>query len=105
MRRGTTALGEDGRPTITYHLNRLQALETERDYCVTLNEEVPEEHVLERFTYDHPLYTLATLRAQSELPLLAGGRTHFAGAYFGNGFHEDGLASGVAVARVLGVEW
>ena len=61
-------LGDDGRPTVTYHLNRLQALDTERDYCVTLNEDVPDEHVLERFDYEHPLYTVATLRAQSELP-------------------------------------
>jgi uncharacterized protein len=98
-------LGDDGRPTITYHLNRLQALETDRDYCVTLNEDVPEEHVLERFSYEHPLYTIGTLRAQSELPRIAGGRTHYAGAYFGNGFHEDGLASGVLAARALGVEW
>ena len=98
-------LGDDGRPTITYHLNRLQALAAERDYCVTLNEKVPDEHVLESFTYEHPLYTVGTLRAQAELPRLAGGRTHYAGAYFGNGFHEDGLASGVAVARTLGVEW
>jgi len=98
-------LAEDGRPTITYHLNRLQALETERDYCLTLNEHVPEEHVLQRFTYEHPLYTVATLRAQADLARLTGGGTHYAGAYFGNGFHEDGLASGVAVARSLGVEW
>jgi predicted NAD/FAD-binding protein len=98
-------LGDDDRPTVTYHLNRLQALDADRDYCVTLNEEVADEHVLQRFTYEHPLYTVATLRAQAELPRLAGGRTHFAGAYFGNGFHEDGLASGVAVARALGVQW
>ena len=98
-------LGDDGRSTITYHLNRLQALEAEHDYLVTLNEDVPEEHVLERFTYEHPLYGIATLRAQAELPRLIRGRTHYAGAYFGNGFHEDGLASGVAVARTLGVEW
>lgn len=98
-------LGDDNRPTITYHLNRLQALETERDYCVTLNGDVGEEHVLDRFTYEHPLYTVASLRAQAELPRLAGGRTHYAGAYFGNGFHEDGLASGVGTARALGVEW
>lgn len=98
-------LGRDGRPTITYHLNRLQALEAERDYCVTLNEEVPPEHVLGRFSYRHPLYTVSSLRAQRRLPELAGGRSHFAGAYFGNGFHEDGLASGVAAARALGVEW
>jgi len=98
-------LGDDGRPTITYHLNRLQALHAERDYCLTLNEAVPEEHVIRRFTYEHPLYTVETLRAQRELPRLGGGRTHYAGAYFGNGFHEDGLASGVAVARALGVDW
>jgi uncharacterized protein len=98
-------LGDDGRPTVTYHLNRLQALDTDRDYCVTLNQEVPEERVLERFTYEHPLYTVSTLRAQAELPLLAGGPMLYAGAYFGNGFHEDGLASGVAAARSLGVEW
>ena len=98
-------LGDDGRPTITYHLNRLQALDAERDYCVTLNEDVPDEHVLERFTYEHPLFTVDTLRAQRELPRLVGGRTHYAGAYFGNGFHEDGLASGLAVARALGADW
>ncbi|HEY5661234.1 MAG TPA: FAD-dependent oxidoreductase [Gaiellaceae bacterium] len=98
-------LGDDGRPTITYHLNRLQALDAERDYCVTLNEDVAPEHVLQRLRYEHPLYTVETLRAQQELPRLAGARTHYAGAYFGNGFHEDGLASGVAVARALGAEW
>jgi predicted NAD/FAD-binding protein len=98
-------LGDDGRPTVTYHLNRLQALDAERDYCVTLNEDVPEEHVLDRFTYEHPLFTVGTMRAQAELPRLATGRTRFAGAYFGNGFHEDGLASGLAAARSLGAEW
>ena len=98
-------LGDRGRPTITYHLNRLQALEAERDYCVTLNEAVPDEHVLDRFTYHHPLFTVETQRAQTELPRLTGRGTHYAGAYFGNGFHEDGLASGVAVAQALGVEW
>jgi predicted NAD/FAD-binding protein len=98
-------LGDDGRPTLTYHLNRLQALDADKDYCVTLNEAVPEEHVLERITYTHPLFTVDTLRAQAELPRLGGERTQYAGAYFGNGFHEDGLASGVAAARAFGVDW
>jgi predicted NAD/FAD-binding protein len=98
-------LGDDGRPTITYHLNRLQGLDAERDYCVTLNEDVPDEHVLERIAYTHPLFTVDTMRAQSELPGLGSDRTQFAGAYFGNGFHEDGLASGVAAARAFGAEW
>lgn len=99
-------LGDDGRATVTYHLNRLQALDTTQDYCVTLNEHVDERHVLARFAYEHPQYTLSTLAAQRELPRLQGARrTWYAGAHFGNGFHEDGLASGVAVARALGVAW
>lgn len=99
-------LGDDGHSTVTYHLNRLQGLEAERDYCVTLNEPVAEEHVLGRFTYEHPLFTVATLQAQRELPALSGLRsTWYAGAHFGNGFHEDGLASGVRAAAGLGVAW
>lgn len=97
--------GSDAAATVTYHLNRLQGIESERDYCVTLNEEVASEHVLGRFDYDHPLFTVATVAAQRELPRLTGDRVHFAGAYFGNGFHEDGLASGVRVAADLGVQW
>ena len=98
-------LGGDDRPTITYHLNRLQGLDAARDYCLTLNEDVPGEHVLERFTYLHPLYTVATFKAQQRLPRLAARRTHYAGAYFGNGFHEDGIASGAAAALALGAGW
>ncbi|MHB8470057.1 MAG: NAD(P)/FAD-dependent oxidoreductase [Gaiellaceae bacterium] len=99
-------LAQDGRPTITYHLNRLQRLDSARDYCVTLNETVAPEHVLERFVYEHPLYTVSTLQAQRELPSLSGERhTWYAGAHHGNGFHEDGLASGVRAAAGLGVRW
>jgi len=96
----------DGRPTITYWLNRLQSLETETDYCVTLNEEVRDEHVLRRLVYDHPIYTARTLLAQGGLAELEGKRhTYYAGAHHGNGFHEDGLASGVRAASALGVDW
>ena len=99
-------LGDDGRPTVTYSLNRLQRLEADDDYCVTLNEPVAEEHVIARFAYDHPQYTRLTLRAQKELPRICGQRrTWYAGAHFGNGFHEDGLASGVRAAAALGVSW
>jgi predicted NAD/FAD-binding protein len=98
--------GEEGRPTLTYYLNKLQGLDAERDYCVTLNQEVPEEHVLSRFAYAHPMYTVSTMRAQAELRSLSGARgTYWAGAHLGNGFHEDGLASGIAAAQALGVRW
>ena len=99
-------LGDDGRATVTYHLNRLQKLSAERDYCVSLNERVADEHVLARFSYDHPQFTVSTLQAQRDLTACSGARrTWYAGAHFGNGFHEDGLASGAAVARRLGVAW
>ena len=99
-------VGGDGRQTITYHLNRLQRLDAARDYLVTLNADVDEQHVLERFVYEHPQYTVATLAAQRGSRTLDGLRhTSYAGAHFGNGFHEDGLASGVRAAAALGATW
>ncbi|MBA2740514.1 MAG: FAD-dependent oxidoreductase [Actinobacteria bacterium] len=99
-------LAADEKPTVTYSLNRLQQLNTERDYLLTLNEDVAEEHELARFAYSHPLFTLDAIRAQERLGELSGRRgTEFAGAYQGNGFHEDGLASGIRAAASLGVSW
>jgi predicted NAD/FAD-binding protein len=97
-----------GKPTVTYYLNRLQRLEADEHYCVTLNRshEIDPERVLMRTVYEHPLYTLDTLRGQRELEALQGERrTYYAGAYLGNGFHEDGLASAVRAAARLGVDW
>jgi predicted NAD/FAD-binding protein len=99
-------LRDDGRPTITYWLNRLQKLDAETDYCVTLNAPVREDAVIGRFRYAHPLYTAETPRLQSALRRLSGARhTVYAGAHLGNGFHEAGLESGVAAAARLGVQW
>ena len=99
-------VGDDGRPTVTYYLNRLQSLDDETDWCLTLNGDVPEEHVIDRATFEHPLFTVESVAAQRELPALGGvRRTWFAGAHHGNGFHEDGLASGVLAAGSIGVAW
>jgi predicted NAD/FAD-binding protein len=99
-------LGDDDQPTVTYYLNRLQQLDTDRDWCVTLNGYIADEHVIDRTTFEHPLFTTETIAAQRELPALSGARrTWYAGAHHGNGFHEDGLASGVAAAESLGVRW
>jgi predicted NAD/FAD-binding protein len=95
-------------PTVTYYLNRLQRLEADEHYCVTLNRtaEIDPERVIMRTVYDHPLYTADTLRGQRELAALDGaGHTVYAGAHLGNGFHEDGLASAVRAAASLGVNW
>ncbi len=96
------------RPTMTYYLNRLQRLEEPEEYCVTLNRssDIRDESVIERLTYEHPLYTLESANAQRELPQLSGVRnTAFCGAYHGFGFHEDGLVSGVRAAHALGATW
>jgi predicted NAD/FAD-binding protein len=92
--------------SVTYHLNRLQRLEDDPQYLVTLNppREPAPDTVIRRMTYNHPVYTREAVATQSELRRLNGGnRTHFCGAYFHNGFHEDGLVSAISVADELGV--
>ncbi len=92
--------------SLTYHLNRLQRLDEDREYLVSLNPEIEPapESVIRRMSYSHPIYTPQSVETQKILPRLNGlNRTHFCGAYFGNGFHEDGFASAVAVADDLGV--
>lgn len=97
-------LGDDGKPTMTYYLNKLQHLDGDVDWCLTLNGEIDDEHVVDRGVFEHPLYTVESVAAQRALPSLSGvRRTWFAGAHHGNGFHEDGLASGVRAANSIGV--
>jgi predicted NAD/FAD-binding protein len=98
----------DAPPTVTYDLNRLQRLTTPEQYCVTLNPNggIDERRVLRRFVYRHPLFTQDALRAQREWGTVSGvNRTHYCGAYWRYGFHEDGLHSALRVGRALGVEW
>ncbi|NKQ58587.1 amine oxidase [Amycolatopsis sp. K13G38] len=92
---------------VSYHMNRLMRLDEPVDYLVSLNDDgrVSESDVLARMVYEHPVYTPDTLAAQRRLPELNTGRTVYAGAYHGWGFHEDGCASGVRAAAALGVHW
>jgi len=102
------AAESDVPPMVTYDLNRLQRLTTAEQYCVTLNPDgrIDEDRVLRRFVYRHPLYTREAISAQRRWSDVSGvNRTHFCGAYWFYGFHEDGLNSAVRVARTLGVEW
>lgn len=90
---------------VTYWMNRLQGIESDRPLFVTLNPHraIAPDATLRQMHYCHPLFDARALRAQSELWSLQGGRnTWFCGAYFGAGFHEDGLQAGLAVAEALG---
>ncbi len=95
-------------PMVTYDLNRLQGLRTPEQYCVTLNPDgqIDERRVLRRFVYRHPLFTREAIGAQERWLEISGvNRTHYCGAYWSHGFHEDGLNSALRVAGALGVEW
>lgn len=100
--------GADSRLVVTYHMNRLQPLQTRTDYFVSLNagDLVREDKVLKRMTYRHPRYTLDAIKAQGRWQDVSGrNRTHYCGAYWGYGFHEDGVRSAVRVAQRMGIEW
>ena len=97
---------ETGGATVTYHMNRLQSLSADREFCVTLNRTaaIDPEKIIATFRYAHPLYTPAGVAAQARGCEISGhNRTHYCGAYWGWGFHEDGVASALRVARELAV--
>jgi uncharacterized protein len=97
-----------GRTTVTYHMNRLQSLRAEVEFCVTLNrsDQIDPAHVIRTIAYAHPVYTREGMAAQRRVAeISAHNRTHFCGAYWGWGFHEDGVVSALRVAEHFGARW
>lgn len=94
------------RVPVTYCMNILQGLEARETYCVTLNRThaIDPSRVLRRITYHHPSFDRAAIAAQARHAEISNRerRTHFCGAYWGFGFHEDGVKSALAVARSFG---
>lgn len=88
--------------SVTYNMNILQGLKTEHTFCVTLNqrESIATDKILREFTYHHPIFSLESIAAQQQRKQICGQHhTHYAGAYWHSGFHEDGVRSGVEVAQ------
>ena len=97
--------GDNRQLAVTYWMNRLQGIADETPLFVTLNPHwrIESASIVERLHYRHPSFNAAAMAAQEKLWALQGGRnTWFCGAYFGAGFHEDGLQAGLAVAEALG---
>jgi predicted NAD/FAD-binding protein len=92
---------------VNYDMNRLQHLDTDTPYVVSLNAagRIDDSQVVAEMDYEHPIYTVESVTAQSRLAELNDGTIAYAGAYHGWGFHEDGCRSGVEAARSFGVEW
>jgi uncharacterized protein len=103
---GTPVRARDGGPatSLTYWMNALQGLDSPQPLLVTLNrhDEIDPDTVLGRFDYDHPMFDLDALAAQRRRAEIQGvDGTWFAGAYWGYGFHEDGVQSGLDVCRAI----
>lgn len=91
-------------PTLTYNMNILQGIESDTTFCVTLNQtgDIDESKILGVYEYDHPIFTEAGMEAQSRWAEINGtNNTWFCGAYWRNGFHEDGVWSAQRVVRDL----
>jgi predicted NAD/FAD-binding protein len=91
---------------LTYNMTRLQSLPVDGPVCVTLNhsDRIDPKSILGRWTYHHPQFSLAGLAAQARRTEISGvRRTSYAGAYWFNGFHEDGVRSALEACRAFGV--
>jgi predicted NAD/FAD-binding protein len=90
------SITKENKTCVTYWLNKLQNLKTEKDYFLTLNpvESISEENIIKRVNFTHPYFNNENVNLQKHLHRLQGKkRTWYCGSYFGYGFHEDGLKS------------
>jgi predicted NAD/FAD-binding protein len=97
--------GSRGRATLTYHLNRLQSLAAPLEFCVSLNRDldIDPARIIRKIPYHHPVYRRQAPLVQKRWPEINGvNRTYFCGAYWGFGFHEDGVVSALKVCREFG---
>ncbi len=86
--------------TLNYYANRLQNLKSKKDYIVSVNliDEIKEESIIKKMNFSHPIFSRNAIKSQEKIGLINGVQnTYFCGAYWGNGFHEDGVASALKV--------
>jgi predicted NAD/FAD-binding protein len=92
---------------LTYNMNILQRLDSDETFCVTLNgsDYIDQNKIIKVLNYEHPLFTHESIKAQSRKNEISGvNNTYYCGAYWRNGFHEDGVISALDVCRNFGIE-
>jgi predicted NAD/FAD-binding protein len=90
---------------VTYNMSELQSLDTETPFCVSLNmtDHIDPAKIIRSFSFDHPLFTPESVAAQKRHSEISGvDRIHYCGAYWRNGFHEDGVVSGLEIGKAFG---
>jgi predicted NAD/FAD-binding protein len=96
---------QDKPVTLTYNMNILQALDAKPEFLVTLNSngKIDPSKIIKKVEYHHPLFTVDGISAQKEKKQISGANnTFYCGAYWGNGFHEDGVNSALDVCKSFG---
>jgi uncharacterized protein len=102
------AKDEAGSASLTYNMNILQKIDAPDTFCVSVNpgNRIDPKKVFGEYHYSHPVFTCESVMAQARWEEISGkNHTHFCGAYWRNGFHEDGVVSAIRVAEMLGEIW
>lgn len=97
--------GRENEAVLTYNMNMLQRLDCPQTLCVSVNatEWIDAQKILGQYCYSHPVFNRESIAAQARWSDISGvNHTHYCGAYWRNGFHEDGVVSGLRVAKALG---
>ncbi len=95
------------RVAVTYHMNILQGIKSPETFLVSLNmdEFIDPKKIIKKLSYSHPVYNLNSMKSQRRWQEISGkNNVHFCGAYWGNGFHEDGVKSALNVVKCFGEE-
>jgi predicted NAD/FAD-binding protein len=98
----------DKMATLTYNMNILQGIKSNDIFCVSLNSTnlINNDKIIAKFNYSHPIYTKESIKAQNKWAIISGiDNVHYVGAYWANGFHEDGVVSALKVANLLGINY
>jgi predicted NAD/FAD-binding protein len=108
LKSSNEASTKDQEAVLTYNMNILQGLQSDTTFCVSLNasEIIDPQKIIGKYNYSHPVFSLESVASANKWQDINGvNKTWFCGAYWANGFHEDGFSSAVRVAQNLGVKW